>query len=133
MKLLSLEMEHKYATLVKAFSSEYITLLIVLHFKTLSLDDSGSFWTSGTDQGCVGSFAWCAARKILYKPKWAQGHPVNSTQAQCVAVSVDASAAQLETSDCAIANKFICEVLFAYFSFIFERSVSVFSSRTFLL
>jgi hypothetical protein len=85
--------------------------------QNLYSDDVGTYWTSGTDQGCTGSFAWCAVRKILYKPKWAQGHPVNSTQAQCVSISVTASTAQLETADCAIANNFICEV----FLFLFMR------------
>jgi hypothetical protein len=85
--------------------------------QNLYSDDVGTYWTSGTDQGCTGSFAWCAVRKILYKPKWAQRHPVNSTQAQCVSISVTASTAQLETADCAIANNFICEV----FLFLFMR------------
>lgn len=72
---------------------------------------AGTYWTSGTDKGLPGSFAWCSARKLFYKSKWAPGQPAASAQAQCVAVRLDAMTAQLETADCAgVANKFICEV-----------------------
>jgi len=70
----------------------------------------GTFWTSGTDQGCSGSYVWCGARKIFYNSKWAPSQPVASAQAQCVTVKLDAQMAQLEAKDCAGAMNYICEV-----------------------
>jgi hypothetical protein len=129
MKLLSFDINHKYASLVKAISSKNIIQYsyssdILKIFRADTSEPApapGNFWTSGTDQGCVGSFAWCAARKIFYMSKWAQGQPVNSTQAKCVTVSVDATAAHLETADCATPNRFICEVwrLLSYYMNVF--------------
>jgi hypothetical protein len=71
---------------------------------------SGSFWTSGTDLGCSGSYAWCSARKIFYNPKWTANQPADSKETQCVAIKLDAQTAQLEATVCAGAKKFICEV-----------------------
>lgn len=71
----------------------------------------GSFWTSGTDQGRQGTYAWCSARRLFYKSKWASGQPANSAQAQCVAVRLDAQTARIEKADFATPRKFICEVI----------------------
>jgi hypothetical protein len=75
-----------------------------------SVDASGSFWTSGTDLGCSGSFAWCSARKIFYNSKWTANQPADSNEAQCVAIKLDVETALLEATICADAKKFICEV-----------------------
>jgi hypothetical protein len=69
-----------------------------------------SFWTSATDLGCSGSFAWCAVRKMFYNSKWIADQPAKSTETQCVAVKLNAQMAQLEATNCAGAKQFICEV-----------------------
>jgi hypothetical protein len=121
MKLLSFEMDHKYASLVKSFTSNIIhgRFLNKLHVKlivcacadtSLPAPTSGTYWTSGTDQGRPGSYAWCSANKIFYNSKWAPGHPGSNAQAQCVAVNLDAQTAQLEATACTNSYSFICEV-----------------------
>jgi Lectin C-type domain len=106
MKLLSLDVEHKYASLIKSFTGKN-----VMNISSDAAPSPGSFWTSGTDQDRPGTYAWCSAHKLFYKSKWAQGQPAASAQAQCVAVKLDATTAQLETVECAGALKFICEVI----------------------
>lgn len=70
------------------------------------------YWTSGTDQGCPGTFAWCAANKIFYEPKWAKGHPLQSSNATCVSVSLRTTTAELYQRNCSEPLNFICEVIY---------------------
>ncbi|CAB3387555.1 Hypothetical predicted protein [Cloeon dipterum] len=94
MKLLSLDVDYKYDGLSKIIGDQ--------------LNLSGKYWTSGTDNGCSGTFAWCAVNKKVRNAIWGRGEP-HLGGSKCLAIDASGANAALSTEFCDKNFQFICE------------------------
>ncbi|XP_059475022.1 uncharacterized protein LOC132196417 [Neocloeon triangulifer] len=98
MKLLSIEYEYEYASLIAA--AKNLTNAV------------GIFWTSGTDEGCEGKFGWCAVNQLVrdQEAKWQTGEPNNyGNNENCIYLDLSQTSALLIDSGCSRSQKYICE------------------------
>ncbi|XP_059473217.1 uncharacterized protein LOC132195315 [Neocloeon triangulifer] len=98
MKLLSIEYDYEYGNLLEAAIN--------------STNATGNFWTSGSDSGCDGNFAWCSAN-VLFRGRqtsWGPGEPNNlDGKEHCVVVQLNKTSGILFDRDCSSKLKYICE------------------------
>ncbi|XP_059470824.1 uncharacterized protein LOC132193896 isoform X2 [Neocloeon triangulifer] len=97
MKLLSLEFDFKYKSVIEALKANITT--------------EDYFWTSGSDHGCESKYSYCSVKRSLRKEAiWAPGQPDNwNNNENGIAVSVNSSHALLWDFNEETKFRYICE------------------------
>jgi hypothetical protein len=88
--------------------------LIMTIFIVNSKISPGAYWTSGSDVGCPGKHAWCAASKMFRNATWSANNFIADATKMCVTVSLTRSVAELAKDQCSLIRNFICEVPFDF-------------------
>jgi hypothetical protein len=71
---------------------------------------SDTYWSSGSDVGCLGKHAWCSASKMFRNATWSANNFIADATKKCVTVSLNRSVATLAKDQCSFLRNFICEV-----------------------
>ncbi|XP_065348566.1 uncharacterized protein LOC135945082 [Cloeon dipterum] len=98
MKILSIEFDYEYNNLISAAINSSVA--------------KGTFWTSGSDEGCEGKFSWCSVKKLVrnQEAKWFPQQPDNfGGKENCVTIGLSKTVALLSDVDCSSSNRYICE------------------------
>jgi hypothetical protein len=73
-------------------------------------DSSGTFWTSGTNNGCTSTLGWCAVHKMVKNGRWKIGQPGPVRDSLCISVALFSGKLELLTEPCSKTYPYICEV-----------------------